>query len=738
MALACAQAASGQVQQKRQDFSAAPGWLSFNSVRAPQRFGWVPEGHLAGGAGRGEAGGVFCFQPKAFYADDVGELRPGQGALSAAGVFRLTDPGTPGNIFVGWFEAGYDAWPARTGAIGFHAKKGGVWLFVSNGTAAYHEVEAVPEGILVDVPFRWRLSFDPQAAGGLGVAALAVEGRGEASVALRAGYKDTFIPLTRFGLAALYVHGAESNRRATGYLDDVEYTAGSPGPASPDEKMGVQVAAVPSPAAGAALTPAEPIAVGSDKQLLVDERFFDTSDGIRLTLHQPVKDPTPLLTASRDNPWERNRITGGSLIEVDGQVWLYYDAIAPSGFNQRQRYLCLARSADGLHFEKPRLGVCEFAGSTENNIVFPPRWLPHEPCNVFLDGNPACPPEQRFKLMTNVIPNHPGGDYDWRNADTYFATSPDGIHFTLLDRPSHGMCDGVNRALWDPYIGHYVAYMRAGNAFGRAISRCEFDELTAFGEEHLVFGADEIDQQHLDPELFTGMDFYTSLAQFYQGAPRLYLYFPMAYYHYPADQARRRGRGGTRNPSNDGPLEAHFAVSRDGIRITRPERRAFIPRGVDGAWDWGTTYMIGHVIRGDAIWLYYGGAPFTHGDYRLDEAEALGGIGRALLRLDGFVSAEAGSEPGGFVTPPLVFAGKALELNLETAAGGWARMALLEADGRPLPGYTLDECFAVNGNYVRCRVRWGGTTDVGSLAGRPVRLQVRQRLAHLYAFQFVP
>ena len=109
---------------------------------------------------------------------------------------------------------------------------------------------------------------------------------------------------------------------------------------------------------------------------------------------------------------------------------------------------------------------------------------------------------------------------------------------------------------------------------------------------------------------------------------------------------------------------------------------------------------------------------------------------RAVLRLDGFVSVDAGFQPGEFTTPPMVFAGKQLVLNVDTGGGGHLRVELQDEDGKPLAGYTLADCDAVNGNYIRHTVSWNGRSDLSALAGKPVRMRVEMRSTKLYAFQF--
>ena len=115
----------------------------------------------------------------------------------------------------------------------------------------------------------------------------------------------------------------------------------------------------------------------------------------------------------------------------------------------------------------------------------------------------------------------------------------------------------------------------------------------------------------------------------------------------------------------------------------------------------------------------------------------LSGIGRAVLRLDGFVSADAGYGGGEIVTPVVRFEGGRLELNVDTGGGGAVRVELQDGEGRPIGGYTEEDASWICGNSVRMPVRWGKSGDVSSLSGRPIRIRFVMRDCKLYAFQFV-
>ncbi|MCW5558442.1 MAG: hypothetical protein KIT22_11510, partial [Verrucomicrobiae bacterium] len=87
-------------------------------------------------------------------------------------------------------------------------------------------------------------------------------------------------------------------------------------------------------------------------------------------------------------------------------------------------------------------------------------------------------------------------------------------------------------------------------------------------------------------------------------------------------------------------------------------------------------------------------------------------------------------------TPPLIFSGASLRLNIDTGSMGTAFVELQEADGRPIPGFTLADCEEIAGNFIAQQIYWKGHPDVSALAGRPVRLHFRLKRAKLYAFQF--
>jgi hypothetical protein len=147
----------------------------------------------------------------------------------------------------------------------------------------------------------------------------------------------------------------------------------------------------------------------------------------------------------------------------------------------------------------------------------------------------------------------------------------------------------------------------------------------------------------------------------------------------------------------------------------------------------------GLVRRGDEIWQYvagHGGSGTAYHSPFVKEKPAP--LYRYLQRLDGFVAAEAAYAGGSLVTRPLRFAGNRLKLNLDTGAVGYAQVGFVDRRGKPIPGYSVDDCVYLNGDFLDAPVEWlGRGSDVSELEGREVQLVFRMRGARLYALQFV-
>ena len=474
------------------------------------------------------------------------------------------------------------------------------------------------------------------------------------------------------------------------------------------------------------LPAADPIAVGNRKQLFIDDRFIESSKHVQLTMNPPRK-LGPVLRATE--PWEEAYLGFlAAVVDHDDVIRMWYRAQAAEGTKTKGGVLCYATSTDGFHWDKPRLGLHEFGGSTDNNILM--RGIAAG--TVFLD--PVAPPHQRFKFPHQLYWPDP------EKGGMYVHWSADGIHWQGgQTRVLPLVPDTANQVHYDPRLGKYVAYIRCWDPL-RKIMRIEMDDvlepwpITPLAEPNYLWGKDKVATPSREAPVVFGYDeqdpvpsdHYHAAAVQYPWADDAYVMFPSAYLHFPPPPVGKF--------PNCGPLDIQMAVSRDGINWDRISRRPYVELGLDGEIDSKSLYMAAGIVRrGDQILQFYGGMDYLHGDTVNRRAGAMCAVSQ---RLDGFVSADAAYTGGALMTPPMLFEGGRLELNVNTSAMGAVRVAILDAEGEVLDGCSDADCDPIHGNYIRRVVTWQGNSDLSKLANRAIRLHFVMRSTKLYAFQF--
>lgn len=510
-------------------------------------------------------------------------------------------------------------------------------------------------------------------------------------------------------------------------------------------------AAVPA----AAARPDEPLAIGSRLEPLADPALLAESSGrAALRMHHPVPREVALV---HDVPWEG--CCGFYSVFQDGDRYrMYYNAgqlgVTPSVGGKAKLIEspfvhCYAESADGIHWKRPSLGLREFRGSTDNNIILAPGdWddylLRPEEVTLGLHGKPDAPPEARY-LGSYVCYARDGkwvdGKYKNATAGLGICTSADGIHWkplvegpVLIDGPSDGKWDSQNQVFWDAARGTYRAYWRGDRPNGiRTIRTATSPDLVTWsGHRYLDYGEAPVEQM------------YTNVVMPWPEAPQVLLGMPTRYVERAAgssldalpDAAARRFRGRAEERFATAITEAVFMTSTDGFRFTRwPE--GFLRPGPErpGSWQYGQQF----IARG--IVVTKSDLPGADDEYSLYASEdhwspAASRLRRYTIRRDGFVSLHAPMEGGGAVTRPLRFSGRHLAVNFATSAAGGMRIGLEDAAGRPIPGFSLEECDEVFGDSTARLVRWQGGDDIGRFAGTPVRLRIELRDADLFTIRF--
>lgn len=449
-------------------------------------------------------------------------------------------------------------------------------------------------------------------------------------------------------------------------------------------------AAAPAPAPS---PPTSPLALGSRRELFADDFLIERLAGAELKMHRPVAQDVVLVC---DAPWEGNTSAYFTLFADDGRFRMYYRGAHWDVATKKEahpEFTCYAESRDGLRWEKPKLGLFEFNGSKDNNIILTGTGT--HCFAAFKDGNPAAPPEARYKAVSAVF-----------RKGLFAYQSPDGVRWSWIKQEpviTDGAFDSQNLAFWDALRGEYRAYWRYFSKRGgvRAIRTATSKDFIHWeNQADLQYG--DAPEEHL----------YTNAIRPYFRAPHLFLGFP------------------TRFQPQHQQVEPILMTSRDGQRFKRwsePLIPITAPKDRDGN---RSNYMTSGLLA-------LPGAPHANelSVYATEAYYAGPGsrVRRFTFRTDGFVSVNAGATGGTLLTKALTFTGAKLSLNL--ASRGLTRVELQDAGGRPVPGFALTDCASITGDAIDHTVKWSGG-NLAAHGGKPVRLRFELQDADLYALKF--
>jgi len=495
-----------------------------------------------------------------------------------------------------------------------------------------------------------------------------------------------------------------------------------------------------APAAqGQETTGQEAIDLGLRRELFVDDFLIEKLTGeASLRLHHPTPRQVAIV---HDAPWEGSS-SGYHTVFEDGALYrMYYRGShldvsrGKLSSGAHEPFTCYAESEDGIRWKKPDLGLVEFEGSKQNNIIL--KGLGTHNFAPFRDDNPDCPPQARFKALAGL--RSEGGLFAFGSAD--------GIHWSLsTPKPviTNGAFDSQNLAFWDPTLKKYRAYWRtftAGVTTAENWKPSGYRAIrTATSSDFLHWG-DEADLTYVDSP---NQHLYTNQVSPYYRAPHILIGFPTLYVERGwsdsmralPDPENRELRASAHLRYGTALTEGLLMASRDGVRFKR-WNEVFLRSGIQrpGTWQYGQQYIAWHVVETKSS---LPGAPNELSLYATEDYwHGKGGtLRRYTLRLDGFVSVHAPMKGGELITKPLTFVGSKLTLNFATSAAGSVRVEIQEPGGTAIAGYALADCPEMFGDTVERIVTWKKGADVGALAGRPVKLRFQLRDADLYSFRF--
>ena len=451
------------------------------------------------------------------------------------------------------------------------------------------------------------------------------------------------------------------------------------------------------------------VEIGSRRELFVDRHLIASLDGARLVLHRPQARENVF---QFDQPWE-GLYSGYETVLKDGDKYrFYYRGLPDATHDLEAEVTCVAESTNGIDWTRPQVGIYEVRGTTENNVVLTHNRGCHN-LAPFVDSNPACRAEERYKALGGS--GKPG---------LLGFVSPDGLHWTQIQADpviTKGAFDSQNNAFWSAGEQQYVCYFRVFRDGRRWIARTTSDDFVHWTDP-IDLELDDQPREHL----------YTNQIDPYVRAPHIYLGLPTRFLPgrrvVTAEEAQRIGTPTEWNYANDC-TDILLTSARGGSDFKRTFMEAFIRPGADlRNWTSRANYAARGILQTGARELsiyvkHNSGYASTH-------------IRRYTIRPDGFVSVFGPYAGGQVITKPLRFSGNRLTINFASSAVGGLRVEAQTPSGKPIDGFALDDCPEIIGDRVEHVVRWKSGQDVGALAGQPVRLKFVLRDADLYSLRF--
>jgi len=472
---------------------------------------------------------------------------------------------------------------------------------------------------------------------------------------------------------------------------------------------------------------------GSEGPTEATFRRGDDPRGLRIAV-RPAARVGPVVRMEK--PWEVNgKGIGLATVIQEGNRFRAWGMCGSGG--------CILESSDGLHWERPELGLVEHGGDHKNNLVPFSFWEG----GVFVD--PSAPPEERYKWVglrsisreaydafRKARPEawHPRSER--KDANLLFAlcgaVSQDGVRWTALPEPltlEHS--DTMVTGYYDERLRRYVIYTRnymigqraataegepplvwwggdAGGVARRSIGRTESADFRRFPLSHVIVEP--------GPDMPPDDLYYTNGRTSVPGAPDHHLLFPSVWH-----------------TSND-TTSVVVLSSHDGRLWHRLPGPPVFETAPFGQWDGGAVFGGTNLIElPDGGWaLPYTGYDVPHkyprGQFRFAPGLAVWPKGR-LVALES--EGRAAFSTALFLPP-----GRKALLNALTMRAGRIEVEVAGPDGAALPGRSFADCRPVVGDAYRQPIVWGDRDDLGHAERQPVMLRVRMDQAAIFAIDF--
>jgi len=383
--------------------------------------------------------------------------------------------------------------------------------------------------------------------------------------------------------------------------------------------------------------------------LLLDSRIIAEAENAKLMVGTVIKHPgNPLF--GEDTPWEIrfDNLYGNVILdEKDNLYKCWYSPFIVDHSSRemtldqrkqkkyrpprgREMGICYATSEDGITWTKPALGLAEYEGDDQNNIV----WRGPHGAGIFKDKYEK-DPLRRYKAIFQGMA---------------VSFSADGLNWSNKMK-----CEGVevagdthNNAFWAPTLNKYVGITRTWGEMGREVARIESENFVNWTKEKVVLQAED---KNLQPY---------AMPVFYYGGVYLGL---VAIHNQQADRVH---------------TELTWSSDTKTWNRISPDT-PFIPNSANELdYDYGCVYACATpVFLDDKIRLYYGGSDWLHTSWRN------GFLCLATLRPDGFAgyTQETIDNPAVITTTAINYNKGPIKITADLALGGFLKVFVLDERG---------------------------------------------------------
>lgn len=358
---------------------------------------------------------------------------------------------------------------------------------------------------------------------------------------------------------------------------------------------------------------------------------------------------------------------------------------------------CYAESKDGIHWVKPNLGLVEYLGTKENNILF----RRAHGTGVFYDKLEK-DPAKRYKLITKV-------DYSHDRHFMVTAFSADGIHFSEFHEwPEHNpQADTHNFAFRDERTGKFILITRIWKNSLRIVAKCESEDFINWSAPVEIARGWGFENEIYSMPVFQYEKLYLGLASIYHE--------------------------GDRGAENFDRVDVQLMASTTLDAWEKIGDEYFIPRGEgkygDGEFDNGCVYASIPVEEDGKLWFYYLGGNGQHTNFRETS------LGRGYVPKDklAYYATKRSGEEALLTTRMVNFYGDTFKILADLEEGGHVTVALKTQRGETIPGFDHGDMRLTENN---------GWYDISyenhslwEQESKTLILEVRFQGAKLYAFE---